>query len=78
MRFKKAQCICNDSPIFRGIVILAETYTSAHDQVGACIFWWDVAINNSIVLGPNALNAFAKAPLPRVPLHICVDGWWQL
>ena len=32
---KKAHCVCNGSPRFRGTVTLAETYASALEQTGA-------------------------------------------
>ena len=56
----QAQCVCNDSTRFRGTVTLAQTYASALDQTGAKIFWASVAINNYIVLGADASNAFAE------------------
>ena len=70
---KKARCVCNGSPRFRGTVTLAETYASALDQVGHRIFWAAVSINNYIVLGSDASNAFAEAPPPKAPLYVRID-----
>ena len=70
---KKARCVCNGSPRFRGTVTLAQTYASALDQTGAKIFWASVAINNYIVLGADASNAFAEAPPPKAPLYVRLD-----
>ena len=52
---------------------MAETYASALDQVGACVFWATVAIRNYIVLGSDASNAFSEAPPPKAPLYFCID-----
>ena len=70
---KKARCVCNGSPRFRGTVTLAETYTSALDQVGARLFWATVALKNYIVIGLDASNAFAEAPPPKAPLYVRID-----
>ena len=70
---KKARCVCNGSPRFRGTVTLAETYASALDQTGAKMFWASVAINNYVVLGADASNAFAEAPPPKAPLYVRID-----
>ena len=70
---KKARCVCNGSPRFRGTVTLAETYASALDQVGARVFWATAALNNYIVIGSDASNAFAEAPPPKAPLYVRID-----
>ena len=70
---KKARCVCNGSPRFRGTVTLAETYASALDQVGARLFWATAAIRNYIVIGSDASNAFAEAPPPKAPLYVRID-----
>ena len=67
---KKSRCVCNGSPRFRGTVTLAETYASALDQTGAKMFWASCAVNNYIVLGADASNAFAEAPPPKAPLYV--------
>ena len=70
---KKSRCVCNGSPKFRGTVTLAETYASSLDQTGAKMFWASAAINNFIVLGADASNAFAEAPPPKAPLYVRID-----
>ena len=70
---KKSRCVCNGSPRFRGTVTLADTYASALDQTGAKMFWATSAINNYIVLGADASNAFAEAPPPKAPLYVRID-----
>ena len=70
----KARCVCNGSPRFRGTVTLAETYASALDQTGARCFWAAAALNNYIVIGADASNAFAEAPPPVAPLYVRIDA----
>ena len=70
---KKARCVCNGSPRFRGTVTLAETYASALEQTGGRCFWAASAINNYIILGADASNAFAEAPPPKAPLYVRID-----
>ena len=65
--------MCNGSPCFHGTVTLAETYASALDQVGAWIFWATAALNNYILIGSDASNAFAEAPPPKAPLYVRID-----
>ena len=67
---KKARCVCNGSPCFHGTVTLAEKYASVLDQTGAKMFWARVAINNYVVLGADASNAFAEATPPKDPLFV--------
>lgn len=61
----------------QGTVTLAETYASSLEQTQARIFWTAAAINNSIVIGSDASNAYAKAPPPIAPLYICIDNQYQ-
>ena len=70
---KKSRCVCNGSPRFQGTVTLAQTYASALDQTGAKMFWATCAVNNYIVLGADASNAFAEAPPPKAPLYVRID-----
>ena len=78
---KKARCVCNGSPRFRGTVTLNETYASALEQTGSRCFWAAAAINNYVVLGADASNAFAEAPPPKAPLYVRVDenyrNWYR-
>ena len=57
----------------RGSVTLAETYTSSLDQVASKVFWTAAAINNYIVVGADAANAFSEAGAPKAPLYVTID-----
>ena len=70
---KKSRCVCNGSPNMTGTVTLAETYGSSLDQVASKVFWTAVAINNFIVIGADAANAFAEARAPKAPVFVTVD-----
>ena len=76
----KARCVCNGSPNRRGTVTMAETYASSLEQTGSRIFWAATAIDNHIVIGADASNAFAEAPPPKAPLYVYLDQqfreWW--
>ena len=61
-------------------VSMAETVASYLEQKGSRIFWAVSAINNHIVVGADASNAFAEAPPPKAPLYVYLDTpfreWW--
>ena len=61
---RKACCVCNDAPNMAGSVTLAQTYAVAVDQTGAHLFLAKAALDNLIILGADASNAFAEAPAP--------------
>ena len=65
----------------RGSVTLANTYAKSLEQTGSRIFWALVAINNFIIIGADASNAFAEAPAPKAPLYVKIDAayreWYQ-
>ena len=65
---RKARCVCNGAPNMAGSVTLAQTYSAALDQTGARLFWAKAALDNFIILGADASNAFAEAPAPVAPL----------
>ena len=77
----KARCVCNGAKNRRGCVTMAETYASSLEQTGSRIFWAASAINNHIVIGADASNAFAEAPAPKAPLYVYIDKpfreWWD-
>jgi deoxyuridine 5'-triphosphate nucleotidohydrolase len=74
---KKARCVCNGSKNMRGSVTLAETYAAALDQTGAKIFWAAAALQNFIIIGADASNAFAEAPAPVAPLYVVIDEQYR-
>ena len=77
---KKAQCVCDRSPHNKGSVTINYTYAAALDQAGARTFWALAALNNHIVVGADATNAFGEAPPPKVPFYVTIDelfrDWW--
>ena len=74
---RKARCVCNGSKNMRGSVTMAETYASALEQTGARIFWSACALQNYIIIGADAANAFAEAPPPKAPLYVRVDKQYR-
>ncbi len=79
---KKARCVCNGQPTFKGTVVFGHTFAKMLDQVGSRIFWGTVAAKNLIVSGADASNAFAEANAPDIPLFVRVDNqyreWYKL
>ncbi|GFH58223.1 hypothetical protein CTEN210_14699 [Chaetoceros tenuissimus] len=74
---RKARCVCNGARNMRGSVTLAETYASALNQDGSRLFWSKAALDNFIVVGADASNAFAEAPAPVAPLYVKVDEQYR-
>ena len=78
---KKARAPCNGSPRMQGTVTLGETYAASLDQTASRIFWALSAVNNHIVIGADASNAFAEAPAPIAPLYMTLEtqfhSWWR-
>lgn len=62
---RKARCVCNGARNMRGSITLAETYASALNQDESHLFWSKAALDNFIVVGADASNAFAEAPAVR-------------
>ena len=54
----------------RGCVTLAETYSSSLEQSSSRVFWVSSAINNHIVIGADASNAFEEATPPKSPFYV--------
>ena len=74
---KKTRCVCNGSSRMTGSVTLAETYAGSLDQSASKVFWAASAINNSIVIGADAANAFAEAGAPKAPLFVTIDKQYR-
>ena len=78
---RKARCVCNGQPKFKGTVIFGHTFAKMLDHVGSRIFWAAVASKNLIVRGADASNAFAEANAPDIPLYVRIDSqyreWYQ-
>ena len=60
-----------------GSVTLAETYAGSLDQSSSKVFWAASVINNFIVIGTDAANAFAEAGTPKVPLFMTIDKQYR-
>ena len=54
----------------KGTVTLGEKYAASLDQTCAKIFWVLNAAKNNIVVGADASNAFADAPVSCAPLYM--------
>ena len=74
---KKARCVCNGQPKFKGTVIFGYTFAKMLDYIGSRIFWGTVAAKNLIVRGADASNAFAEANAPDIPLYVRIDTQYR-
>ncbi len=74
---KKARCVCNGQPKFKGTVIFGYTFAKMLDHVGSRNFWGAVASKNLIVRGADASNAFAEANAPDIPLYVRIDAQYK-
>ena len=70
---RKARCVANGSPRLKGSVTLSRTCAAALEQSGAQLFWALSAINNHVITGADASNAFAEAEPPEAPQCVRVD-----
>ena len=70
---KKARCVYNGQPKFKGTVIFGYIFAKMLDHTGSKIFWGTVASKNLIVRRADASNAFAEAKAPDIPLYVTVD-----
>ncbi len=74
---KKARCVCNGQPKFKGTVIFGYTFAKMLDHIGSRIFWGTVASKNLIVRGADASNAFAEVKAPDILLYVTVDTQYR-
>ena len=74
---KKARCVCNGQPKFKGTVIFGYTFAKMYNHIGSRIFWGAVASINLIVRGADPSNAFAEAKAPDIPLYVTVDTQYR-
>ena len=70
---KKARCVYNGKPKFKGIVTISYIFTKMVDHVGSLIFWGTIASKNLIVRGADISDTFAEAKTHGFPLYVCVD-----
>ena len=77
---QKARGTCNGGRRYGKAVTLAHTYASCIEQPAARLFYSLAALENMIILGADASNAFAEAPAPVAPLYMKIDeqyrNWW--
>ena len=76
---KKARCVCDGSS--RGQVrVLDHTYANSLEQTGARIFYSVAAVENLVVYGADATNAFGEAGAPKQGFYVYPDAafrsWW--
>jgi len=62
---RKARATCDGSKRAGKAVTLAETFAACVDQTSVRIFWATAALQNMLVIGADAGNAFAEAPPPK-------------
>jgi hypothetical protein len=62
-RRKKARCVCDGSTRSGSVQILNETYANCVDQTSSQLFYAIAAVENLLIFGSDASNAFAEAPL---------------
>ena len=74
---KKARCVCNGQPRFKGTVIFGYTFAKMLDHVASRIFWAIAAAKNLIVRGADASNTFAEASAPKLPLFVRIDQQYR-
>lgn len=68
---KKARCVANGTPTFKGFITLAHTYAACLVKSGCRLFWTITALKNKIIIGTNA---FAETPASKAPLDLKVDA----
>ena len=78
--YKDNSC-CNGSPRKYGSSSIVHKYDTVVSQPGSPLFLDLAAINNLLVYGSNASNAFAEAPHPVNPFYISIEtnywNWWK-
>ena len=61
-------------PKQKGAVTLGCTYAAILEQSGARMFWAMAALNNMLIIGADATNAYAEALAPIAKLYVKVDS----
>ena len=78
---QKARCTCNGSPCLGQAHTLEHIYASCIDQNAARLFNATAALNNHVIVGADASNAFAEADGPKqeyyIPLDAPFKNWWE-
>ena len=72
-----SRCVANDAPHLKGSITLAHTYAACIDQPACRLFWAITAMKCKLILGSDAVNAFAEAPLPKCPLYLKIDAAYR-
>lgn len=74
---RKARCVCNGSLRIKGAITLGKTYAAALEQSGCRLFWALSALENFVIHGEDATNAYAEAPSPVAQLYVNVDKQYR-
>ena len=70
----KARCVCNGKPSNKNTVIFGhDTFTKMLDHIRSRMFWAAAAMKNFVIQGADALNAFAEASAPKIPLCVRIN-----
>jgi len=74
---RKARATCDGSKRAGRAVTLAETFAACVDQTSVRIFWATAALQNMLVVGADAGNAFAEAPPPKQEFFMRIDAQYR-
>jgi hypothetical protein len=70
--FKDRTC-CDGSRLKTKGIRYVEQYTACISQCGMRLFFAICAIKNFVVLGADAINAYAQSPPPKTPSYVFLD-----
>ena len=77
---KKARCTMDGSARNGNVRVLDHTYANCVEQTGSRLFYAASAIENLVIFGADASNAFGEAPPPKQGAFIRPDKafreWW--
>jgi hypothetical protein len=71
--FKAGTC-CDGSRLKTKGIRYVEHYDACISQCGMRLFFAICAINNFVVLGADAINAYAQSPPPKTPSYVRLDA----
>lgn len=77
---KKARCTLDGSARGGNVRVLDHTYANCVEQTGQRLFYGVAAVENLVIFGADASNAFGEAPGPKQGTYIRPDAafrdWW--
>lgn len=74
---KKARQVCNGSPRFVQGSLFRNKYSGCIEQIGFRLFIALAALNNYIIVGLDATNAFANSPPPSQSTYMEIDTQYK-